>query len=598
MSFFNKLTYLLTPSQKKNLVFLGILLLIGMLFEMAGLGILIPALGLMFTPDIGKSYPALKPYLEALGNPSQLQLVIGGMLFLVFVYLAKAAYLAFLSWRQNRFSAEFSAELARNLFNGYLRQPYAFHLERNSAQLLRNIQTEVNLFNTVTQAAIALTTEASLITAVAFMLIFVEPVGASVVIAFLVISALIFHRITRKYLLNWGKRRQVTDGLMNQHLLQGLNGVKDVKLFGREENFVSEYNSHNVSRTRILAKQNTLQQLPRLYLELLAVIGLAALVSIMIIQKKPLDSLLPTLGIFIASAFRMIPSFNRIMGSIQQIRYAQPVVDLLYIEFSLIRKTVPAVPKAAEKVEVKQNILIKDISFRYKSASSNALSGVTISIAKGESIGFIGPSGSGKSSLVDVILGLLTPDSGQILVDGKNIDDNMRGWQNEIGYVPQSIYLTDDTLRHNIALGISDPDINEEAVTRAIEAAQLEAFVATLPEGLNTFVGERGVRLSGGQRQRIGIARALYHDPSVLVLDEATSALDNETENGVMDAVNALHGDKTLIIVAHRLSTVETCDRLYRLDKGVIVDEGTPSDILKTAEPYKKTEKDSLLNTD
>lgn len=580
MSFIKKVSYLLSVSQKRQLILIGLLLLIGMVFEMAGLGVLIPALGIMLNSNIAIDYPKIIPYLEMLGNPGQIELVIWGMMFLVFVYLIKAIFLAFLSWKQNKFSADMAADLSRKLFTGYLRQSYAFHLERNSAQLLRNVQTEINLFNAVAQSVIALTTEFSLIIAVAAMLIFIEPIGATVVMTFLVITALIFHRITKNYLLNWGLKRQVNDGLMNQHLLQGLGGVKDVKLLGREENFVYEYSSHNIARFKILAKQNTLGQLPRLYLELLAVIGLAGLVVLMVMQNKSLELLLPTLGIFVASAFRMIPSFNRIMGAMQQIRYAQPVVTLLYDEFKMIRSNVLN-SQVSRKINFKNDIVIDKVYFKYNNANSNALDGINITIKKGESVGFIGPSGSGKSSLVDIILGLLYPNEGKILVDKMNINENFRGWQDEIGYVPQTIYLTDDSLRRNIAFGIADHEIDDEAVKRSLRAAQLDDFIGNLKEGLDTFVGERGVRLSGGQRQRIGIARALYNDPPILVLDEATSALDSNTEAGVMDAVNALHGNKTLIIVAHRLSTVEGCDRLYRLDHGKVVDEGVPENILK-----------------
>ncbi len=580
MSFIKKVSYLLSVSQKRQLILIGLLLLIGMVFEMAGLGVLIPALGIMLNSNIAIDYPKIIPYLEMLGNPGQIELVIWGMMFLVFVYLIKAIFLAFLSWKQNKFSADMAADLSRKLFTGYLRQSYAFHLERNSAQLLRNVQTEINLFNAVAQSVIALTTEFSLIIAVAAMLIFIEPIGATVVMTFLVITALIFHRITKNYLLNWGLKRQVNDGLMNQHLLQGLGGVKDVKLLGREENFVYEYSSHNIARFKILAKQNTLGQLPRLYLELLAVIGLAGLVVLMVMQNKALELLLPTLGIFVASAFRMIPSFNRIMGAMQQIRYAQPVVTLLYDEFKMIRSNVLN-SQVSRKINFKNDIVIDKVYFKYNNANSNALDGINITIKKGESVGFIGPSGSGKSSLVDIILGLLYPNEGKILVDKMNINENFRGWQDEIGYVPQTIYLTDDSLRRNIAFGIADHEIDDEAVKRSLRAAQLDDFIGNLKEGLDTFVGERGVRLSGGQRQRIGIARALYNDPPILVLDEATSALDSNTEAGVMDAVNALHGNKTLIIVAHRLSTVEGCDRLYRLDHGKVVDEGVPEKILK-----------------
>ena len=580
MSFVKKVNYLLSVSQKRQLILIGVLLLIGMVFEMAGLGVLIPALGIMLNSNIANDYPRIRPYLEMFGNPSQIELVIWGMMFLVFVYLIKAIFLAFLSWKQNKFSADMAADLSRKLFTGYLRQSYAFHLERNSAQLLRNVQTEINLFNAVAQSVIALTTEFSLIIAVAAMLIFIEPIGATVVMSFLVMTALIFHRITKNYLLNWGLKRQVNDGLMNQHLLQGLGGVKDVKLLGREENFVSEYSSHNIARFKILAKQNTLGQLPRLYLELLAVIGLAGLVVLMVMQNKSLELLLPTLGIFVASAFRMIPSFNRIMGAMQQIRYAQPVVTLLYDEFKMIRSNVLN-SQVSRKINFKNDIVVSKVYFKYNNANSNALDGINITIKKGESVGFIGPSGSGKSSLVDIILGLLYPNEGKILVDGININENFRGWQDEIGYVPQTIYLTDDSLRRNIAFGIADHEIDDEAVKRSLKAAQLDDFIWNLKEGLDTFVGERGVRLSGGQRQRIGIARALYHDPPILVLDEATSALDSNTEAGVMDAVNALHGNKTLIIVAHRLSTVEGCDRLYRLDHGKVVDEGVAKTILR-----------------
>jgi ATP-binding cassette, subfamily B, bacterial PglK len=580
MSLIEKVNFLLSDSQKRQLIVIGMLLIIGMFFEMAGLGVLIPALGIMLNNNIVNDYPWIRPYLETFGNPSQIELVISGMMLLVFIYTIKGLFLAFLSWKQNKFSADMAADLSRNLFKGYLKQPYSFHLERNSAHLLRNVQTEINLFNMVAQSVIALTTEFSLIISIATMLIFIEPLGATVVMVFLIFTAIIFHRITKNYLLNWGLKRQTNDGLMNQHLLQGLGGVKDVKLLGREENFVSQYSIHNIARFKILAKQNTLGQLPRLYLELLAVIGLAGLVILMVMQNKSLELLLPTLGIFIASAFRMIPSFNRIMGAMQQIRYAKPVVNLLYDEFKMIRSN-KLNSQVSKKINFKKDIAINSVYFKYDNASSNALDGINITIKKGESVGFIGPSGSGKSSLVDIILGLLYPDKGRILVDGKNIKENFRGWQDEIGYVPQTIYLTDDTLRRNIAFGVGDSEIDDQAVMRSLRAAQLDDFIGDLKEGLDTFVGERGVRLSGGQRQRIGIARALYHDPPILVLDEATSALDSNTEAGVMDAVNALHGNKTLIIVAHRLSTVEGCDRLYRLDHGKVVDEGVPETILR-----------------
>ena len=570
-TFIQKLKYLLSKSQKRQLLILAVLLMIGMFFEMAGLGILVPSIGVMLNSDVGSKYPALKPLLNVLGNPSQLRLIMLGLTTMVSVYLVKTVFLAFLGWKQSKFSAELTADLSCNLFSGYLKQPYAFHMQRNSAELLRNTQNEINQFASVSQSAITLTIELSLLVSVAFMLILVEPIGALIVTCFLGFSSFIFHRLTRNKLLNWGESRQFIEGKTNQHLLQGLGGVKDLKILGREDNFIHQFNVHNTNRAKITTKQYTLLQIPRLYLEFLAVLGMAGLIMVMVWQQKPLDLILPTLGIFVAAAFRMIPSVNRIMGSMQAIRYSRPVVNVLYDEFYLIRNTKETTP-SLNRLEYKNELVVNNLNFSYPNVPAKALENVTVTIKKGESIGFIGSSGSGKSTLVDNILGLLTPNSGTISLDGVDIEHNLREWQNQIGYVPQSIYLTDDSLLHNVAFGISPEDIDMDAVQEAIKAAQLDEFIEGLPEGIHTMVGERGVRLSGGQRQRIGIARALYHDPHVLVLDEATSSLDSDTEQAVMDAVNLLHGEKTILIVAHRLTTLKNCDRIYKLEKGKLVE--------------------------
>ncbi|MDP3667901.1 MAG: ABC transporter ATP-binding protein [Sediminibacterium sp.] len=569
-----KLRYLLSHKQKRQLLVLSVLLLVGMLFEMASLGILIPALGLMLKSNIGEEFPILRPLLKTLGNPTQVQLVLWGMSILVFVYLIKAIFLIFLSWRQSKFSFDLSADMSKELFFGYLRQPYTFHLQRNSAELLRNIQSEINQFTNVSMAVISLTLEFSVVMGVAFILIIAEPLGAIVVTSILALAAFVFHRITKNKLIEWGERRQIHVGLSNQHLLQGLGGVKDIKLMGREDYFLDEFSTHMDELAKVQVRMTTLSLIPRLYLELLAVAGLAGLIVTMVIQNKPLDLLLPILGVFVAAAFRMIPSVNRIMGAVQSIRYTEPVVNVLYDEFKLNNDSRVLVgSQPIVKLYFNNRLQIKELDFHYLNANKKALDRVSFEIKKGESIGFIGPSGSGKSTLVDAILGLLAPDKGEILVDGYDIQKNLRGWQDQIGYVPQSIYLTDDTLRRNVAFGIPDDQIDNTAVERAINAAQLVEFVESLSDGLETFVGERGVRLSGGQRQRIGIARALYHDPAVLVLDEATSALDSATERSVMEAVSALQGDKTILIVAHRLSTLENCDKIYKINNGKILDQ-------------------------
>jgi ATP-binding cassette, subfamily B, bacterial PglK len=299
----------------------------------------------------------------------------------------------------------------------------------------------------------------------------------------------------------------------------------------------------------------------------------------MLAQGKDLAHIVPTLGLFVMAAFRLMPSVNRLLSAGISLGYASPVINTLHKDLQLPAPEPPS-PINNGTPPFAKEICITGIGFTYPDASTPALDSLSIVIPKGQSVGFFGPSGSGKSTLVDVVLGLLTPDKGQVVVDRRSIQDNLRAWQNQIGYVPQFIYLTDDTFRRNIAFGLPNDQIDDAAIRRAVKAAQLEEFVSGLPAGLETVVGERGVRLSGGQRQRIGIARALYHDPGVLVLDEATSALDAATEREVMQSVTALHGSKTILIVAHRLSTLESCDRLYMLEQGKVSEEGTPKTML------------------
>jgi ABC-type multidrug transport system fused ATPase/permease subunit len=313
----------------------------------------------------------------------------------------------------------------------------------------------------------------------------------------------------------------------------------------------------------------------------MAMTGLAGLVAIMLITDKDAESIVPVVGLFAATAFRVLPSVNKIVNGRQTLKVSRSTIETIYQDLRLYITD----PSEADKPKVDFDLLkIEALNFHYEKVELDVLKNINISINRGEAVGFVGQSGSGKSTLIDIMLGLLEPQRGSILINGKNIESVRQSWQKTIGYIPQTIFLMDDSLRRNIAIGIADNEIDEVAITEALKSAQLEDFVSSLPEGLDTVVGERGVRLSGGQRQRIGIARALYHRPSVLVLDEATSSLDTETEKGVMQAVQALQGDKTVIIVAHRLSTVEYCDRLYRLDAGRIVDEGTFDEVMNRSQ--------------
>ena len=575
-----KIWALLLPAERRRAVVLMGLMIIGMVLEMVGVGMVIPALVLLTQSDVVGQYPALRPTLEALGNPSQQTLLIGGMFVLVGVYLAKNLFLGFLTWHQTRFAFGLQAQLSQRLFTLYLRQPYTFHLQRNSAQLIRNAMGEVTVFGGYAIGPMMLLlTESLVLLGLGGLLLAVEPLAALIVASAIGLAAWGFHRVTHMHSMRWGEARQHHEGLRLQHLQQGLGGAKDVILLGRESEFLEQYRLHNVQSARVGQLQQTVQQLPRLWLELLAVSGLAALVLTMLAQGRALDVILPTLGLFVAAAFRLLPSVNRVIGAVQMLKFGLPVIDTLYAELSLL---VPVPPDdSSAKASFQDTLELSQVDYAYPGTTVPMIKDLSFTIRRGESVGFIGSSGAGKSTLVDILLGLLTPNRGAVLVDGQDIQQHLRGWQNHIGYVPQTIFLTDDTLRRNVAFGLSNELIDEAAVQRAIHAAQLQDFLSSLPEGLDTLVGERGIRLSGGQRQRIGIARALYHDPNVLVLDEATSSLDTDTERGVMEAVRALQGAKTILIVAHRLSTVEHCDRLYRLEQGRVVAEGVPAEMLR-----------------
>lgn len=571
---------LLSPRERKSALMLFGLMVIGMALETLSIGLVIPATVLMIQEDVVGRYPFLQPLLAALGNPSQQVLIGCGMLTLVGIYLIKAWFLAFLAWWQMRFGFGVQAQLSQRLFTIYLRQPYTFHLQRNTAELIRNTVNEVQqLWLLVLHPGMLVLTEGLVLLGIAFLLLIIEPLGALVVVLVLGGTTWGFHRWVRTRITVWGEARQYHDGLRIQHLQQGLGGVKDVKLLGRERDFLTQYHEHNVQSAKMGQFQSTLQQLPRLWLELLAVVGLAILVLSMLAQGRDMGSIVPTLGLFAAASFRLMPSVNRVLSAVISLRYGLPVINTLHEELK-ISALEQDTQGDNSTLAFEKEIRLTDITYTYPGAPAPALNRLSIIIQKSESVGFIGSSGSGKSTLVDVILGLLTPTAGQVVVDGQNIEQNLRAWQDKIGYVPQSIYLTDDTIRRNVAFGLPNEQIDNVAVARAIRAAQLEEFVASLPEGLETIVGERGIRLSGGQRQRIGIARALYHDPDVLVLDEATSALDTVTEEDVMQAVTALQGSKTILIVAHRFSTVERCNRLYQLEHGRVTAEGVPDSMI------------------
>lgn len=580
MSSVRKLYSLLTASERRTAFGLLGLMSVAAVLEAFSVGLVVPALTILVQTDPVAQYPWLGRMMDAAGGATQERIVTVGIVLFAAAYLVKAAFITFVIWRQNTFTFGLQARLAQLLFKVYLRQPYTFHLQRNSAQLLRNAVTEVlELMYGGIMPAMMLISESLVLIGIGLLLVYFQPVGAFIVGIALGAAAWLFRVVTAGPVGAWGKVRADHEGARIQLLQEGLGSAKEVKLLGREDDFLKQHARHSLASARAGRLFYTLLELPRLGLELLSVIGLAALVLTLLARGRDMTNLLLTLGLFAAAAFRLMPSMNRLVFAAQRIRSIGSVIDTLYGELTLPAPEPAAV--APGSTNFTTAIRVNNVGYSYPAGPRPALEGVSLIIHKNESVGFVGPSGSGKSTLVDVILGLLTPEVGTVLVDEWDIQEHMRRWQNQIGYVPQSIYLTDDSLRRNVAFGLADEDIDEAAVQRAITAAQMDEFVASLPDGLDTPVGERGVRMSGGERQRIGIARALYHDPAVLVLDEATSSLDVATERRVMQAVMALRRTKTVLIIAHRLTTVEHCDRIYRLEHGRVTTEGASAHVLR-----------------
>ncbi len=569
---------MLVPAQRRFGVLLLGLMLIGMMLETLGVGAVIPILSLMDKSNPAEKYPVLVPWLDFLGNPSHEQLVVFAMTALVGIYTVKVLFLVFLTWLQARFTYGIKSDFSLRLFSGYLRQPYTFHLQRNSAELTRNTLNQVGEMTGAIQSGMLIVAESLVCLGILALMLFVEPVSALLVTSILGLVSWAGYRFTKGRVKRWGEKYQDHEMLRFQYLREGLGAAKDIKLLGREKNFIDQYQSNNLGSAKMSRYNITLAALPRFWLELVGITGIAAIVLLMIAQGKPMESLMPAIGLFAAAAFRLMPSANRLLTAFQNLRFSSAAFDNLHREFCLFEEAKPL--SKYSPLPFKKTLVLEGINYRYSSKEDLVLKEISFSFRQGKTVGFIGSTGAGKSTLVDIILGLLKPVSGSVSIDGVDIQTNLRGWQDNVGYVPQSIFLTDDTIRRNIAFGLSGDKIDEAAVWSSIRAAQLEQFINDLPQGLDTVIGEFGVRLSGGQRQRIGIARALYHDPSVLVLDEATSALDTATEVDFMKAVGALKGDKTLIIVAHRLSTVECCDYLYRITSGRIAEEGQPALLL------------------
>lgn len=571
----SKFLYLLSSDQKKSLISVFIFLVFGTILEMIGIAILLPLLSIFS----GANNFDFTKYFFNEHNIASEKLILYLVTIIVSFYLLKFLFLVFLSWRQSYFITSLSYKLTSDLFKGYLNQSYLFHIQNNTSILLRNLQAELGQFTTYTQSAVLLLLELMTIIGIGSVLVYNQPMAAFVAAFFLLIIVHFFNKYTKNKIVLWGKVRQEQAEKINKHLFQGLGGIKEVKFFGKENYFYKEVENILKINSEISTKYLTIGQIPRYFLEFMALLGIFIIIVVMQIKGMTTTTIFPILGLYLAASFRIIPSINRVLNSLQTMKYLNPVIDVLFNEFKLIKSSNVS-SQISDNLIFRNQIELKNICFSFPNSESKVLDNLSIKIQKGTTIGIIGKSGSGKSTLIDLLLGLHNQTSGEILVDGINISNNIRSWQKNIGYVPQNVYLIDDTIKANVAFGIATEFINEDSVDKAIKSAQLTELIENILGGKDSIVGERGIKLSGGQKQRIGIARALYSNPDILVLDEATSALDNENETNFMETILHYKNSKTIIIVAHRLSTLKSCDIIYEISNGKIINTYKPNELI------------------
>ena len=573
MEIYKKINYILTRRQKGRAVVLLFLIIVGAILELAGVAGIMPVINVASTPDSIENTPYLKVPYELLGMESRENFLVFLCASLIVVYLFKNVYLLFMKHMQNVFVYNNQYRLSRELTEYYVRQSYIYHANRNRSEVIQSISGDSSMFFQALSAALQIVTEGVVCLALIVGLM-VTDISLTIAIAVIfVVFMLTFMKMTRKQVAVFGEKARGYNAKMTMKLYQLFGGIKDIKVLEREDYFENSYFREYDGNTRYLKKYKFVVMLPAPVMESVLVGGLLGVLIVKIVNGADLQGLVPTLAAFAVAAFRILPSINRMTQGINQLTYNKIAVEKIY----------PAIKEARENGADKQDIIqengeeslrfereikVENITFSYPAREEKVLDKVNLSIPKNKSIAFVGPSGAGKTTLTDVILGVLDPLEGRILCDDTDIKGCMNAWHAKIGYIPQEVFLLDDTIRNNIAFGIPESEIDDNRVNEVLQEAQLLGFVESLSEGVNTSIGECGARLSGGQKQRIGIARALYANPEILVMDEATSALDNDTESAVMEAVNQLAGKKTLIIIAHRLSTIEKCDTVYEIKNG------------------------------
>ena len=589
-----KLFALMDGNEKRRFYLLLPVVTVMALFQVIGIASVMPFLALVADPDIIQSDARLRWVYDTLGFQStQAFLTFAGIGALVLLVISNALA-ALTEYLQLRFSWSLNHTLSVRILREYLAKPYVFFLNHNTSALATNILAEVR--QTVRGFVLALVQLLSRTVVTLFilaLLVAINPMLALMTFGFLGLAYGGVFLLVRRMMADAGRKRSLSDKARFKTATEALAGIKDIKILGNERTFLRRYEHYSRTYERYMARQQVVSLMPRYAFETIAFGGMLVVVLVVMLRGNGLQAVLPTLGVYAFATLRLLPALQSLFTSLTSLRFSVPSIDVLYedldpekgrMQDEELGSVTPVQP-----LPFTDRIVLRDITFGYPNTERPVFDGFSLELKANSTVGIVGSTGSGKTTLIDILLGLLAPRSGQLEVDDVPVDDdNVRSWQRNLGYVPQQIYLSDDTIAANIAFGIRAKDIDRAAVERAATMASVHDFIVSeLPLGYDTVVGERGVRLSGGQRQRLGIARALYHDPAVLVFDEATSALDGVTEESIFQAVSALGKSKTIVMIAHRITTVRDCDVIYLLEKGRVVASGTFEHLLETSATFR-----------
>lgn len=567
-----KLGYIFDKRDKWKIAALLFAIVIGSFLELLGVTIFMPFINIIEHPGTIQTEWYLKLVYDRFHFQSAQGFLIGVSVCIIVIYIVKNIYLIVEKSYIYRFSYNMQMKLSTRLLDTYMKEPYTFHLNKNIATLQRSLQEDTSKFMQVVLYSLELVAELAVCFVMMVYLLTVSKSITIIVLGLLVLCVGSFLLFTKKYSRRLGLENQGYQGKIYQWMNQALGGIKEIKILERESFFTDEYFQYYEKFARGLRIARTISIIPKYVVEAVAISGLlVAIIVKLLFGEADMVYYVPQLTVFAVAAFRLMPSVGRINEHATNTLYALPSVDLVYHDLTEIADYVAKQDhEVREDWNLQKGIEVQHVTYSYPDTDEPVIDDASLFIEKGRTVAFIGASGAGKTTMVDVILGLLTPQKGAVMADQINVHEKPKTFHAQVGYIPQVIYLSDDSIRNNIAFGVKEKDIDEQAVRRAMEKAQLTEFIDSLPYGLDTIVGDRGVRLSGGQRQRIGIARALYHDPEILVLDEATSALDNETEAAVMEAIEHLQGIKTMIIIAHRLTTIRSVDLIYEVGEGKV----------------------------